>query len=291
MMQRLHTDDLVGNVQRLETWEVLSLPAIAEEEKTFCFATAYGKRTVHRLVGDILNPALLSNPVLDNLRRSMTEYNFTAQYQQNPQPHAGVIVKREWLRFYDWRERPSRFDTVLQSWDTASKVTELSDYSVCTTWGLSDGKVYLLDVFRRRLEFPALKYQVIEQANFHRATVVLIEDSSSGTQLIQQLHAEGYSIVQAAPSLEGDKVMRLRSQTPKIESGFARFPVEADWLDRYLSELLGFPNTTHADQVDSTVFALAWAMNNTPSSWTDERLENLGKATEMIAFAKLFGGI
>jgi hypothetical protein len=27
----------------------------------------------------------------------MTEYNFVAQYQQNPQPFAGIIVERRWL--------------------------------------------------------------------------------------------------------------------------------------------------------------------------------------------------
>ena len=29
---------------------------------------------------------------------------------------------------------PERFDRIVQSWDTANKVTELSDFSVCTTW-------------------------------------------------------------------------------------------------------------------------------------------------------------
>jgi hypothetical protein len=29
-----------------------------------------------------------------------------------------------------------RFDRIVQSWDTANKATELSDFSVCTTWGV-----------------------------------------------------------------------------------------------------------------------------------------------------------
>ena len=29
--------------------------------------------------------------------------------------------------------RPERFDRIVQSWDTANKATELSDFSVCTT--------------------------------------------------------------------------------------------------------------------------------------------------------------
>src|SRR5207244_2989623 len=54
-------------------------------------------------------------------RRAMTEYNFTAQYQQNPQPPSGVIVKREWLKFYGPNDKPDKFDQIIQSWDTANK--------------------------------------------------------------------------------------------------------------------------------------------------------------------------
>jgi len=37
---------------------------------------------------------------------------------------------------------------------------ELSDYSVCTTWGVSGKNLYLLGLLRRRLEYPALKRAV-----------------------------------------------------------------------------------------------------------------------------------
>ena len=74
---------------------------------------------------------------------------------------------------------------VIQSWDTANKDTELSDYSVCTTWGLTSSKVYLLDVYRAKLEFPDLKRSVKRLAHQHKARVVLVEDKASGTQLIR----------------------------------------------------------------------------------------------------------
>ena len=129
----------------------------------------------------------------------MTEYNFAAQYQQNPQPPYGNIVKREWLKFYTPEEKPDDFGTILQSWDTAVKDTELANFSVCTTWGVKDGKAYLLDVFRKKLEFPDLKKTVKNVAALHHATVVLVEDKASGSSLIQELRAEGFSIAQAAP--------------------------------------------------------------------------------------------
>ena len=79
----------------------------------------------------------------------------------------------------------------MQSWDTANKATELSDFSVCTTWGVSGKDLFLLGVFRRRLEYPALKRAVREQQGLFGATEVLIEDKASGTQLIQELITDG----------------------------------------------------------------------------------------------------
>jgi hypothetical protein len=46
--QRLHTDDLVAHVQKHEAWDVLSFPAIAEEETTYEFNTPFGRRKIVR---------------------------------------------------------------------------------------------------------------------------------------------------------------------------------------------------------------------------------------------------
>jgi len=113
----------------------------------------------------------------------MTDYNFAAQCQQNPQPPSGIIVKREWLQFYGPDERPDRFDQILQSWDTANKDTELP-ISAFAQPGASR-TVRCIDVFRRKMDFPDLKRAIGELAKLHHANVVLIEDMASGTSLIQ----------------------------------------------------------------------------------------------------------
>ena len=259
VMQRLHADDLVAHVQETEGWEVLSLPAIAEHDETYQIATPYGRKQVGRRAGEVLQPSLVSLARLEAQRLAMTEYHFAAQYQQNPQPRAGLIVKREWITFYDRHDLPQNFEQVVQSWDTANKDSELANYSVCTTWGKTNQHMYLLDVFRRRLNFPELKRAVRDQASHHNADVVLIEDKASGTSLIQELKADGFWKVQAAPRLDGDKIMRLHGQTAKIANGYALFPRKPPWLDNYLQELTGFPNAKYDDQVDSTVYALAWS--------------------------------
>ena len=145
----------------------------------------------------------------------------------------------------------------MQSWDTANKTTELSDYSVCTTWGVKDKDLFLLGLFRRRLEYPALKRAVREQQSLFGASVVLIEDKASGTQLIQDLIAEGcHGVTRYQPS--GDKTMRLHAQTAVIENGFVHIPETAPWLAEYLHELTVFPNGKHDDQADSTAQFLDW---------------------------------
>ena len=145
----------------------------------------------------------------------------------------------------------------MQSWDTANKVTELSDFSVCTTWGVKDKNLFLIGVFRRQLEYPALKRAVREQQRLFGATEVLIEDKASGTQLIQELITEGcYGVTRYQPT--GDKTMRLHAQTALIENGFVRIPEAAPWLAEYLHEMTVFPKGKHDDQANSTAQFLDW---------------------------------
>ena len=78
----------------------------------------------------------------------------------------------------------------MQSWDTTNKASEFSAFSVCTSWGVLGKNLYLIDVLRRRMEYPELKRVVREQYERFDPGVVLIEDKASGIQLIQELIAE-----------------------------------------------------------------------------------------------------
>jgi predicted phage terminase large subunit-like protein len=258
VMQRLHTDDLVGHVRECEDWDLVCFPAIATHDEEFVVDTLFGRRSIQRKKNSILQPALTSAETLDLLRNVMTSYNFAAQYQQDPQPPEGNLIKRAWLKTYKGGDRPANFDKVVQSWDTANTASESADYSVCTTWGVIGRYLYLLDVFRRRMEFPELTRMVRHLADSWKADLVLVEDKASGTQLIQQMQADRFTKVKAAPKQDGDKYMRAYVQTSNIESGYLLVPADAPWLDTYIAELTSFPNSKYADQVDSTVNMLAW---------------------------------
>jgi predicted phage terminase large subunit-like protein len=257
VMQRLHQDDLVGHVLGQGDWEVLSFPAIAEEYESYTIKTPYGCSRFARSPGDVLEPDRESRATLDTIHRTIGTYNFASQYQQNPVPLEGVIIKRDWLQYYEPHQCPSTFSCILQSWDTANKSGELNDFSVCTTWGAILDSYYLLDVFRKRLNYPELKRAVREKAKQHQASIILIEDKASGTQLIQDLGIEGLCGVRPyLPPPGADKLLRLYSQSAEFESGRVFLPRSAPWLADYLQELLAFPGSKYDDQVDSTTQAL-----------------------------------
>jgi phage terminase large subunit-like protein len=175
--------------------------------------TELGPYAFTRQRGEALHPERQPLAALDKIRRvpglnpGIGEYNFAGQYQQMPAPQGGGMVKAAWFRNYAPNEPPDKFDRVVQSWDAANKASELSDFSVCTTWGIKGKAVYLLNVLRRRMEYPEIKRAVREQCQAFEASVVLIEDKASGTQLIQELIQEGlHAVTRYQP--QSDKVMR-----------------------------------------------------------------------------------
>jgi predicted phage terminase large subunit-like protein len=257
IMQRLHEDDLVGHVLNQGEWRVLRFPAIAEEDEAYEIQTAYGPRRFSRRLGEALHVEREPLEVLKDIRETSGEYNFAGQYQQTPAALGGGIVKAVWFKTYTEQELPPQFEMVVQSWDTANKPGELSDYSVCTTWGLKQKHIYLLHVLRKRLDYPGLKRAVAEQAEAFHPKTILIEDKASGTQLIQELIYEGVAgVSRYAPTM--DKVLRLHSVSSTIENGFVHLPEKAAWLAEYLHELATFPTGKHDDQTDSTSQALDW---------------------------------
>jgi predicted phage terminase large subunit-like protein len=258
VMQRLHEDDLAGHVTRHGGWEVASFPAIAEEDETHVVEAPFGRtRIFQRAAGEALNAEREPLAALAEIRATIGEYNFAAQYQQRPAPAGGGMVKAAWFQRFRLAEPPA-FDRTVQSWDTANKPSELADYSVCTTWGLKGSSFHLLNVLRKKLSYPELKRAAVEQNELFRPQTIVIEDKASGTQLIQDLVQAGMSHVKGVKP-DGDKVMRLHAQTAEIENGFVFLPDEAPWLADYLAELTAFPAGRHDDQVDSTAQFLAWA--------------------------------
>ena len=232
VMQRLHESDPTG----------------------FVLSGAMGIQFAHLKIKTLqdddtaLWPLMMTADKLKAMRES-DRYTFASQYQQEPTPADGGIIKLDWLRRY--RVPPADNGIIIQSWDTASKGAEHNDPSVGTVWRVIGNQYYLLDVYRARVEYPALKRAVIGLADKWNPHAIVIEDKSSGQSLIQDLRNEtSLPIVAQMPT--ADKVTRMMRVSAMIESGQCFLPERAPWMADYEHELASFPNGTHDDQVDST---------------------------------------
>lgn len=184
----------------------------------------------------------------------------------NATPEGG-IVKGRWFQRY--AKEPPPVHWLVQSWDSAQKPGELNSYSVCTTWAIQKSAYYLLDVYRARVDYPALKRAARSLAEKYHPKAILIEDKASGISLIQELQTESrLPVIGVQP--EGDKVMRMVEQSATIESGRVFLPESAPWLLTYEAEMTIFPLTPHNDQVDSTSQFLRWITARSGGSWQFE---------------------
>lgn len=159
----------------------------------------------------------------------------------------GSIFRREDWQYY--KELP-HLEFIIQSWDTAFKTNNSSDYSVCVTIGATKTDLYVIDVWRGKVEFPELKRVAVNLHDKYKPNEVCVEDKASGQSLVQELN-RGTRIAVKAVQVEGDKVARAYASSPMLEAKKVWLPERAPWLNDFCDELAQFPHGANDDQVDA----------------------------------------
>jgi predicted phage terminase large subunit-like protein len=250
VMTRWGKRDLTGQIisraasREGDNWEVIELPAIMPS-------------------GTPLWPEFWNKEELEAAKNELSVAKWNAQYMQNPTSEEGAIIKRDAWRI--WREdRPPQCSYILQSWDTAFEKHNRADYSACTTWGVfyrenEDGReianIMLLDAFKDRMEFPALKKVVYEMWKEWNPDTLLIEKKAAGAPLVYEMRKMGIPISEYTPTRGSDKIARVNAISDMFASGLVWCP-DRRWAEEVVEELAEFPNGDHDDLVDSSSQAL-----------------------------------
>ena len=248
VMTRWAQRDLTGQVLknaalRGETdWEVIEFPAIMPSGKP-------------------LWPEFWSLEELEALHEELPNAKWQAQYQQNPVGNESAIVKRDWWKIWEG-EKPPKCEYILQTWDTAFEKHQRADYSAGTTWGVfyheednNNPNIILLNTYKKRVEFPDLKRDVLAEYKEWEPDGLLIEKKASGAPLIYDLRAMGIPVQEYTPSKGQDKIARLNSVSDIIASGKVWVP-QTRWAEELMDEVAAFPAGEHDDLVDATTLAL-----------------------------------
>ena len=263
IMQRCHEMDLSGYIlANSNEFEHLCIPA--EYDPRRIVTTSLNWKDPRELDEEILWPKGCSKKYMEEQKKVLGSYGFAGQFQQTPTPPKGGIVQRDWWKFWDETEiqRDMRgdlnLDDVIQSWDMSFKGTAESDYVVGQVWGRRGANKYLLDQVRRRLSFPDTVKAVINMNNkWPETTAILVEDKTNGPAIISQLQREISGLIPVNP--QGDKVGRLQSVSPQIESRNVYLPRRSSWVDDYIEEFAAATpdgGGQYWDQIDATSQAL-----------------------------------
>lgn len=271
IMQRWHGDDLVGRLLAEQAakgagpgdeWEVVNFPAIAEEDEV---DPETGE--IWRREGEPLWPSKFPLAVLENIRATMSEYNWQSQYQQKPIPRETQEFKPELFKVWDAAEvEKLRFAGRLRyatAVDPAISQSRAADSTVVLTVAKEIGGPRIF-----RIREDAGRYtpsQTVDLIFSHQ----LEFGSDVGIECVAYQRALKYAVTEEQrrreryfPVVElkatGDKATRVRGLLPLYAAGVvSHMPGDR----AYEAEALQFPNGKHDDRLDAMAHTLQMVGN------------------------------
>ncbi|MCB6992433.1 phage terminase large subunit [bacterium 210820-DFI.6.37] len=255
IMTRWHEDDLAGRIMKEfeDRTTIINLPCEAEENDL-----------LGRERGQALCPEIgKGDNWLKDFKRTFTSEqgvrSWNALYQGRPSSAEGNIIKREWWKYYsykDYAEGRLIFDNMLMSVDATFKDQEKNDFVAIEVWGKKRADKYLVDLINEHLDFPNTVRAILGMKAMHPFVgAILVEDKANGSAIIQVMRSQIPGIIAVEPI--GGKEARVNSVSPAIESGNCYLPNDRAFTGMFVDQCASFPNGKNDDMVDSMSQALA----------------------------------
>ncbi len=292
--ETLSTDDTTTGVYRDPEWRSWQLPTSANPYMT---------------------PSRLAK-----IQARKDKYVWAREYLAQFDVEGGVVFERQWFKTYkrelfprelaggrteeiwgfqaytddgkkfgDWVPRDGMY--VFVTADFAMTTRTSSDYSAIAAWGMSkDGRLWMLDLVRERLEWDAVVPLTKKIYDRHQARVLCVEASGPLVRMNQEAAKIGMNVVEwkihEGPLSEPkDKVARNGPAAPHVQAGRVLFPAAVPWLNLFCSECCAFPGGEHDDMVDCLGIAVwhALLMHGLGSEEAREQEERLEKESRFPA--------
>jgi predicted phage terminase large subunit-like protein len=226
---RWHEDDLAGRLLEAEAdqWEVLELPALDSD-------------------GDALWPEWYDKPALERIRNTIGAREWSALYQQRPQPDDGTFFQREW--FKEWEALPA-----LRYYGSSDyAVTDGGgDYTVHRVWGIdASGGIYRVDGWRGQATSDIWIERKLDLIEKHKPLAWfgeggVIQKAIEPALRRRMRERKVFCRLEWMPSM-ADKPTRARAFQAYAASGRVYLEPQAD-----MGEFLSFPAGKHDDEVDT----------------------------------------
>lgn len=241
---RWHEDDLAGRLlAQGDGWEVINLPALAEEEDA-----------LGRAVGEPLWPEWEGAEDLARKRRAVGERSWLALYQQRPTADQGTYFRREWFD-NRWTDKPPHLNVYI-SGDFAVTPDD-GDFTELAVWGVNrEGDVYALDWWHGQTSADIWVTALLSLVQRWRP-LFFVGETGPIRRAVEPLMARMmqergiYCAMEWLPHGGGNKESQARSFQAMAAQQRIRFPDDSVWAERVLDQLMRFPTAKHDDAVDA----------------------------------------
>lgn len=277
IMQRLDDKDLVGHILRNEKgWEHLCLPMEYEKNHIFPCRTSLGFKDPRKVDGELLWEERFNRTQVERLKSKLKD-KAAGQLQQRPSSKGGNILKSGSWQMWDSKKPYPAFLQVLQFYDTALEAGQENDYSARTTWGVferknADDKIIqcamLLERWQDKVEYPALKQEVIRSAKEWQPDQVVIERKASGHILLQELRKTKIPVKAFDPKSQS-KTYRAQLSSDMLDGGRVFYP-DKQWARQVIDDCAKFPKGEHDDIVDTCVMCWLYLRKLNVISYNDD---------------------
>jgi hypothetical protein len=221
----------------------------------------------------LLDPIRMSPAILEEKRTELGTYGYTSQFDQEPTPPEGGIVKRHWFKimprelcmastgvfnfFIDTAYEEKKFSTNGSDAkkyitgeaknDPTGLLATVTFQGVCYIWDYREVYLEINDLVRF-IQTWALN------TGYTSASRVMIEPKASGKSTVQTLRQFTNLNVSEITGGKDSKLTELMNAVPAIESG--RFTlILGEWNRLFLDRVCGFPNAAHDEAVDLLCYA------------------------------------
>jgi len=211
---------------------------------------------IGRSVGEALWPERYDEDSLEQTKRKLGTYSFSALYQQDPVPAEGGIFKRHWFTNIV-AEAPAGLKWC-RGYDLAVSTKTTADYTASFRCAYdADGNLYIADGFRKRVEFPEQRRYIIDRIKSEFNTDHGVEVALHGQALLQDLRRQARLQGRRFRGVQvrDDKVSRALLWQPLAEEGLLRL-VRGRWIEDFIEEACAFPAGTTDDQIDAVSIAV-----------------------------------
>ena len=252
VMQALHFDDW-GQHRIADGWGVLCI-RMEFEVRDLGKRSPYGWADWRTEDGEPIHPRFTAKwRAQEKLDKGALDW--AAQYQQDPAPIDGGIVKESDLRYYE--ELP-KLETMCITVDAAFKATQSGSRVSVQVIGRKGPDRFVVDNDTRPMNMvetmDAIKAMRAKWPQARNGRL-LIEDKANGSEIIRQLKEIFPGVIAVNPG-NNSKVGRLMAVQSLFGGNNVYLPKHSAWTDAMRHELCTFPNAPHDDQVDSLVQAL-----------------------------------